>query len=241
MPIKQLNWGHYGERDSYKKVRHLVLHCFAYPIAKNLKLWNQLGVGPHYMIDEKGNISQFVGEDKVAWHAGKSFWRGDSGLNATSIGIELYSPSFGQKQYPKAQISALIKLAKQIIKKYRIRPENVVGHSDIAPSRKIDPNFAFPWQELAQNGIGLWPKGEKASSSRLRNKTLLAHIGYDVTDEKAALLAFMRHFMPECVPVDRSAIDKMEGNLPKAIAKVPKVDKEVRQKLINVAAVYGTK
>ena len=236
--MKQLNWAHYGERYPHKKVRNLVIHCFDYPIAKNLKLWNQLGVGPHYMIDEKGNISQFVGEDKVAWHAGKSFWRGDSGLNATSIGIELYSPSFGQKQYPKAQITALIKLAKQIIKKYHIRPENVVGHSDVAPTRKIDPNFTFPWKELAQNGIGLWPKEGKDCSSRLKNKTLLARIGYDVTDEKAALLAFMRHFMPERVPVDHAAIDKMEENLPKVIAKVGKLDKKTRQTLINVAAVY---
>ena len=119
MQITQLKWRHFGERDPHKKVSHLVVHSFAFPVKKNLKLWDKLGVGPHYMIDNKGNVSQFVPENKVAWHAGKSFWRGNNGLNATSIGIELYSPSFGQKPYPKPQIDAFVKLAQKIIKKYQ--------------------------------------------------------------------------------------------------------------------------
>ncbi|MBQ3696189.1 MAG: N-acetylmuramoyl-L-alanine amidase [Alphaproteobacteria bacterium] len=241
MQIKQLNWPHFAERDPHKKIRHLVVHCFAFSVSKSLKLWDKFGVGPHYMIDNKGQISQFVGENKVAWHAGKSCWRGDSGLNATSIGIELYTPSFGQKPYPKAQLDAFVKLATQIIKKHHIRPENVVGHSDIAPTRKLDPNFSFPWKEMAKYGIGLWPKKQIKQKSLKRTKTLLKEIGYDVSDEKAALLAFMRHFMPERVPVDRGAVDKMEENLPKVIAKMPKEDKEIRQILVDVAAIYNKK
>ena len=237
MRIKQIKWRHFGDRDPKRPVRYLIVHCFAFPVRKNTALWDKLGVGPHYMIDEKGNIVQFVSEDKVAWHAGKSYWAGESGLNFSSIGIELYSPSFGQKPYPKAQINAFKTLTKDIMRRYKILPYNIIGHSDIAPTRKLDPNFEFPWRELALAGIGLWPTNGKVVS-RVRNKTLLKKIGYDVTDEKAALLAFMRHFMPESVPMDRTDVAAMEEHLTYMIKNTPKANQDVRRRLIGVALAY---
>jgi len=240
MQIKQLKWPHFENRKSDRPIKYIIIHCFAFPIRKNLTLWNKLGIGPHYLIDQKGNISQFVAENKIAWHAGKSSWHKEVGLNAASIGIELYSPSFGQKPYPKAQIEALKELIKDIMKRHHILPQNVLGHSDVAPTRKVDPGICFPWAEMAKKGIGLWPKKMGCTKTHKHNKTLLREIGYDVTDEKAALLAFVRHFMPNLLPLEKD-VQLIEKHLPKQIAQMPKADKMIRDQLICVADAYTKK
>jgi N-acetylmuramoyl-L-alanine amidase len=116
-------------------------------------------VSAHYMIEEDGRVFRLVPEDRRAWHAGVSCWRGHRDINARSIGIELVNPGheFGYRDFPTAQIEALIHLARGILDRHPIPPRNVVGHSDVAPARKTDPGERFPWRRLAEAGIGLWP------------------------------------------------------------------------------------
>ncbi len=157
-------------------------------------------VSAHYLIEEDGRIFTLVEESRRAWHAGASSWRGESDINSRSIGIELVNPGheFGYRPFPPAQIAALIDLATDIIGRHPIPARNVVGHSDVAPSRKQDPGELFPWRDLAEtHGIGLWPCGE-ATPLPPEHVILagLAHVGYDIHDPKAALTAFQRHFRP---------------------------------------------
>lgn len=156
-------------------------------------------VSAHYFIDEAGAISRLVPEERRAWHAGVSAWRGATDINSRSIGIELSNPGhdFGYRDFPQPQIDALIALAKDILTRHPIPPRNVVGHSDIAPVRKIDPGERFPWQQLAAAGIGLWPdKDPKATSADLSE--MLALYGYDVDNNPLSdvVSAFQRHFRP---------------------------------------------
>ena len=114
-------------------------------------------VSAHYMIDEDGSVIQLVDEAKRAWHAGKSFWRGITDMNSASIGIELVNPGheFGYRPFPAAQITALKKLLHEIIARHGMnRKSCLLGHSDIAPTRKQDPGELFPWEELAKDGLG---------------------------------------------------------------------------------------
>ena len=115
-------------------------------------------VSCHYFIKNNGKPLVMVPDLYVAWHAGKSKWEKYKLLNKYSIGIEISNPghNFGYKQFSKKQIQSLIKLCKILIKKYRIKSKNILGHSDIAPVRKKDPGEKFPWKELAKQRIGLW-------------------------------------------------------------------------------------
>ena len=238
MKIEKIDWPFYENRRPDCKVKYLIIHSFAFPIARILDIWKEFGVGPHYLIDEKGKIMQFVSEDNVAYHAGKSFWKGDTGLNFSSIGIELYSPSFGQEAYSEKQIESLIILAKDVMKRNGIFSRNVLGHSDIAPTRKVDPGKAFPWKKLSEYGIGVWPRESKESQITGKNiKELLASIGYDVSDEKAALLAFLRHFMPEKISKEADVF-AMEDNLKENIKKMQNPDKDIVSFLLNTFSMF---
>lgn len=116
-------------------------------------------VSPHYMIDVDGRITQFVPESRRAWHAGVSFWRGCQDLNSASVGIELVNEgeTGGYPPYAEAQMEALVGLCADILKRHKIEPRNVLGHSDVAPARRCDPGPALDWPWLARAGIGLWP------------------------------------------------------------------------------------
>jgi N-acetylmuramoyl-L-alanine amidase len=174
-------------------------------------------VSAHYLIDEAGAIHRLVPEARRAWHAGKSRWRGVEGVNAVSLGIELANPghSHGYRPFPAAQMSALAALARDLIARHPIPPRNVVGHSDVAPERKLDPGELFDWRRLARAGIGLWPEGAGAPSAAdfllLREgdqgprvhalRAALGRYGYglgadDRFDAHAAAVAraFQRHF-----------------------------------------------
>ena len=196
--IKQHPLPFYDDRDS--QISALVLHCSAHEPDEMIKVLTERKLSSHYIIGSDGQIFQLVAEDKRAWHAGVSYWRGQTMLNRCSIGIELSSPSLGQEKYTDAQIKNLIKLCKQIIARYQIEPQNVVAHSDIAPTRKPDPGLAFPWQTLASEGIGLWYDqncADKVASEDIA--FLLSQIGYDISDLSAASYAFCRHFIPQAV------------------------------------------
>jgi N-acetylmuramoyl-L-alanine amidase len=118
----------------------------------------QSEVSCHYLIKNNGEIINIVPDLYTAWHAGKSSWRSFKSLNKNSIGIEITNPGheFGYKKFSKKQLSSLLKLSKFLIKKYKISPKNILGHSDIAPLRKKDPGEKFPWEYLSKNKIGIW-------------------------------------------------------------------------------------
>ena len=117
-------------------------------------------VSCHYLIDRKGEILKMVNENKIAWHAGKSKWKNFNNLNKNSIGIELVNKGheFGYEKFTNVQINKLINLCLILKKKYKIKNSNIVGHSDIAPLRKIDPGVKFPWKKLKNKQLGIWYK-----------------------------------------------------------------------------------
>ncbi len=240
MKIKQYQgWKHYEKRPKDASIKYLVVHCFALSVEEMIADCDKRGVGAHYLIDEAGNVAQFVKEEDVAWHAGKSQWLADTGLNKFSIGIELQNKTLGQTPFPAAQMKAFEELALDIMRRHQIRPENVVGHSDIAPTRKADPNVCFPWEEMAKKGIGVWPKANaKARPTRERTNTLLKKIGYDIANPKAALWAFLRHFCPEYLPYEPDVF-QIEADLLKNAESCPKADKKIRACLTQVAAAYA--
>ncbi len=181
----------------------LVIHCLAFDVDDALKSFHEAKVSAHYLIAPNGRLISLVPEHKRAWHAGKSFWRGREGLNNFSIGIEICSNTLGQEAYDKRQISALIRLCHRLMRKYHIKPENIVGHSDIAPTRKPDPGKAFPWAYLARHGIGKWYRLKNAARVEENDVAkLLAQIGYDTSDLPAAETAFCRRYLPQLVPTD---------------------------------------
>lgn len=162
-------------------------------------------VSAHYLVEEDGTIVRLVPEPMRAWHAGVAVWRGETGINARSIGIELVNPGheFGYRAYPETQMAALIELAGDIVGRHPIPARNVVAHSDVAPRRKMDPGELFDWRRLATAGVGLWPvEGEAALVGSDGSDTiaaLLTEIGYETDDLFATLKAFQRHFRPSRV------------------------------------------
>lgn len=161
-------------------------------------------VSAHYLVAEDGQVVRMVAEDKRAWHAGKSHWRGVDNLNSSSIGIELVNPGheFGYRPFPEAQIDALVPLVNDIVKRHGITRGNVVGHSDIAPARKQDPGELFPWYRLAKLRLAL-PRPTKGLMdphwSDAGFLLALERFGYDMTDALAATVAFQRRFRPELI------------------------------------------
>lgn len=159
-------------------------------------------VSAHYLIDEDGTTWRMVEEADRAWHAGVGAWRGWRDINSRSIGIELSNPGHdcGYRAFPNAQIETLIELTNGILERHPIPARNVVAHSDIAPSRKIDPGELFPWGQLAANGIGVWPGQVSAAVSEQDAAQTLQAIGYDVAENKfkTVLSAFQRRFRPAC-------------------------------------------
>lgn len=157
-------------------------------------------VSAHYTIDEDGTLYQHVDEKNRAWHAGKSFWRGVRDINSISIGIEIVNPGheFGYRAFPPAQISSVQNLCLDILARYEI--EAVLAHSDIAPDRKQDPGELFPWQDLAKNNVGVWPKvsdEDMVKGLGINVFQALRHLGYEAQSEVQMLIAFQRHFVPE--------------------------------------------
>ena len=115
-------------------------------------------VSCHYLVNRKGKIFNLVKDQNIAWHAGKSMWKKYKNLNKNSIGIELVNRGhkYGYQNFTKKQISALVKLCKKLKKKYKIKNKFILGHSDIAPLRKIDPGEKFPWGYLSSKGVGVY-------------------------------------------------------------------------------------
>ena len=174
-------------------------------------------VSSHYVVDEDGTVLRLVPEDRRAWHAGVSHWRGNTALNARSIGIEIVNPGheFGYRDFPVLQLAAVCDLCLSILTRHDIPARNVLGHSDVAPDRKEDPGERFDWWALAENGVGIWPKNspDLGTTGPIRDavtlrpvRAALAEIGYRVAPEGAldpalsgVLRAFQRHWRPEAI------------------------------------------
>jgi N-acetylmuramoyl-L-alanine amidase len=158
-------------------------------------------VSAHYMIDDDGTVSQMVAEDKRAWHAGRSFWRGVTDVNSASVGIELVNPGheWGYRAFPEAQMESLIPLLHGIIQRHDVPRANVVGHSDVAPARKEDPGELFDWELIARYRLAL-PRPELRIASPYVNDgafmLALERYGYDISDALAAVRAFQRRWRP---------------------------------------------
>ena len=160
-------------------------------------------VSSHYLINEVGTVYQLVNEDKRAWHAGTSYWAGQTDINSQSISIELQNPGheWGYQDFPDAQIGALVDLAASIVDRYNISAKQILGHSDIAPERKRDPGELFPWGRIATQNIGYWPIVELIDTLHVSSEDSirmnLSLIGYN---PKASFVttvtAFQRHFRP---------------------------------------------
>ncbi|WP_318375741.1 N-acetylmuramoyl-L-alanine amidase [Enterobacter sp.] len=222
----QLDTRHQAQA-AYPRIKVLVIHYTADDFDASLATLTDKHVSSHYLIPArpplhqgKPRIWQLVPEQDLAWHAGVSFWRGATRINDTSIGIELENRGWqkvaGTKRFTPfepQQIAALVPLAKNIIHSYNILPQNVVAHSDIAPQRKDDPGPLFPWQALAQQGIGAWPDDDRvafylngrdpaAPVDQAQLLDLLARYGYEVKPEmtpaqkKRVIVAFQMHFRP---------------------------------------------
>ncbi len=191
-----------------RDVDMVILHYTGMPTGKQAldRLCDEAAkVSAHYFIEENGDCYRLVAEDMRAWHAGVSAWKGEYDINARSIGIEIVNPGheFGYRDFPEAQIDAVLALLKDIRTRHDIAPTNVLAHSDIAPRRKEDPGEKFPWGRLAAEGLALAPfEGDvKAGEAVSYDDALkvLGQIGYDAPpgDHAAALLAFQRRFCPE--------------------------------------------
>jgi N-acetylmuramoyl-L-alanine amidase len=157
-------------------------------------------VSSHYVVEEDGAVFRLVPEERRAWHAGVSFWRGHTLLNGRSIGIEIVNPGheWGYRAFPALQMAAVCELCLGILSRHPIPARNVVAHSDVAPDRKEDPGELFDWRGLAANGVGFWPAEDGAAEGD--PLALLGVIGYR-TDLKLPVLlrAFQRHWRPERV------------------------------------------
>lgn len=190
LPISMIVLHYTGMQDAASAIEQL-----ASPDAK---------VSAHYVVAEDGQIIRMVPEEKRAWHAGRSHWRGISDVNSASIGIEIVNPGheFGYRPFPDEQIDALIPLVADIMTRYHVTRGNVVGHSDIAPARKRDPGELFPWGRLARHRLAL-PRPTRnlmdPNWSDAGFLLALERFGYDVTDSLAAVVAFQRRFRPELI------------------------------------------
>ncbi|WP_088347409.1 MULTISPECIES: N-acetylmuramoyl-L-alanine amidase [Rhodomicrobium] len=219
----------------------LLLHYTGMASAERALYWltaPESRVSCHYLIDEDGRITQMVREDMRAWHAGESYWAGETDINSASIGIEIHNPGHAgaYPDFPEVQMRAVEALSRDIITRHQIAPPLVLAHSDIAPRRKADPGEKFDWARLARAGVGHWVEpapieGDAglglgdASPEVERMQRQLAAYGYGVpvsgafcADTEIVVAAFQRHFRPARIDgrADRSTIatlDRLIGAL----------------------------
>ncbi|MFY9589269.1 N-acetylmuramoyl-L-alanine amidase [Rickettsia endosymbiont of Halotydeus destructor] len=176
------------------RIKFLILHYTEQNFEKSIESLTGSRVSAHYLVNDQNpnHIFQLVEEQNRAWHAGVSNWKGRNNINDTSIGIEIVNLGFtldekNQKiwhPYPLEQINSVINLCQQIIHNYDIKPTDIIAHSDIAPSRKVDPGPLFPWKQLYDNGIGAWYDVGKV-------KSLMPHI--DILDIKTIQEKFIKY------------------------------------------------
>jgi len=212
-----------------KAIKFIILHYTG--MRKEKSALNRLtsfntNVSCHYFINYKGEVFNLVPELYTSWHAGKSDWRGEKNLNKKSIGIEISNPGHDHnyRKFNQKQINSLVYLIGQLVKKYKIKKENILGHSDIAPDRKKDPGEKFPWKVIYLKKLSIWHKLKERDLKLLRNKICqpieirefiknLKKIGYKSKNNVSIINAFQRRFRhvlingkidKECLIISRS-------------------------------------
>lgn len=234
----------HGERRDGRQPDLLLLHYTGMETAQGALDWltrEESQVSSHYFVFEDGRIVQLVPEARRAWHAGKSFWKGETDVNSASIGIEIANPGHpgGLPDFPASQIEAVIALCRDMARRWNIAPERILAHSDVSPVRKVDPGEKFPWDRLAASGVGHWVEPAPVTGGRFFQlgdggapvealQAMLALYGYDTPVSgtfcertRGDLEAFQRHFRPERVDgiADFSTIDTLHRLL-KALPSV---------------------
>ena len=222
MKTYNLNSPNFNKKTRPKKsIKSIVIHYTGMQSEREsiIRLCNPKSqVSSHFVINQNGKIYRLVKDNQIAWHAGKSCWGNYLNLNRNSIGIELVNKGhrFGYTNFKKKQLLSLIKICKKLIKKYKIKKRNIVGHSDIAPLRKIDPGEKFPWKYLAFKGIGIWHRCDPILLKKNRNIKIseksdkikfiknLNRIGYCISVNNKSLFrknlkAFQRRYRKELI------------------------------------------
>ncbi len=200
---------------SKKDIKFVIIHYTGMQseIESMKRLKNpRFSVSCHYIINRKGNITQMVKDQNVAWHAGKSKWKKFVNLNSHSIGIELVNKGhqFGYQNFTNKQINSLISLCNFLKKKYKIKKENFIGHSDIAPLRKADPGEKFPWKKLSKNKLGKWYSIDntiikfsldKKDKLFFKNLKKIGFRYFNIKkrnkNDKKIIRCFQQHYLPE--------------------------------------------
>ena len=225
--ICQLNISHKFKSNNFdnrkNKISFIIIHYTeTKTLAKAVRLLTdkERKVSCHYLIDSKGKIFNLVDLNKRAWHAGESKWKNFTDINSRSIGIEIVnSGEIKKEKYKKEQINVLIELIKSLKHKYNIRNEKILGHSDIAPLRKVDPGKFFPWEKLNRHSIGLWAnvRTNRSMLTKTEYKEFLVNlkkIGYryfnSSKENKLVIDAFHRHHLITLVgkPPNKSSLEK---------------------------------
>ncbi|WP_113155654.1 N-acetylmuramoyl-L-alanine amidase [Nitratireductor sp. OM-1] len=209
----------FGERRGGLLPDMLILHYTGMETGQGAQDWlcaPESEVSSHYLVHEDGRIVQMVREADRAWHAGRSSWQGCEDINSCSIGIEIANAGHpqGLPDFPDIQIEAVLKLGKDICRRHKIGPKRVLGHSDIAPGRKVDPGENFPWERLAKGGLGTFVAVPPISGGHSLGpgdagpavqalQRLLSGYGYGIAqtgifdrDTEVAVREFQRHFRP---------------------------------------------
>ena len=225
----------HGERADGRRPDMILLHYTGMPNAAEAleRLCSPASeVSSHYLVFEDGRIIQLVPESRRAWHAGESFWAGETDINSCSIGIEIANPGhdYGYPDFPKRQIAAVTALCRGILTRHAITPERILAHSDVAPSRKRDPGEKFPWRTLYDSGVGHWVepariiKGDAVLALGDRGEAVTAiqeafsRYGYGLTINGTydsatydVVAAFQRHFRPALIDgrADTSTVDTL--------------------------------
>lgn len=180
-----------------RKPNFIIIHHTAQDsLQKTLRTFTSLKtkVSAHYVISRDGKVVHMLNDYLRAWHAGNSSWGKDTDINSSSLGIEL--DNNGTEAFSDIQINSLLALLTKLKKDYNIPTQNIIGHSDIAPTRKVDPSTLFPWKLLAANGFGLWPDEElPCAPSDFNAEQGLQVIGYNTKNYSAAITAFKLHFI----------------------------------------------
>ena len=176
----------FSSRGQSSRVQYIVLHYTSTDLQHSLALLTQGEVSAHYLIaDGSARVYRLVDENRRAWHAGESEWQGRTWLNASTIGIELVNQGYYDgpagrywQPYGEAQIQALIALLQDLVKRHDLPIDSIIGHSDIAPQRKVDPGPLFPWQRLAEAGLIRWPQAAAVARERARFAAALPDIAW---------------------------------------------------------------
>ncbi|MCD2181761.1 N-acetylmuramoyl-L-alanine amidase [Rhizobium sp. GN54] len=224
----------HGERAGGRRPDMILLHYTGMPSADGALQWlrsEESQVSSHYFVHEDGRVSQLVPENCRAWHAGRSQWKGEADINSCSIGIEIANPGHpgGLPAFPDEQIAAVVELCRNCGERWGVVPERVLGHSDVAPIRKVDPGENFPWGRLHAAGVGHWVEPASITGGRFFQRgdrgapvealqAMLSLYGYateidGLFDERTEgdVAAFQRHFRPSRVDgiADFSTIDTL--------------------------------